>query len=495
MMTTQEHVDQVMLQAGQAFDQYRNIDGKRRAAFLQAIADGIQADAEIIAKLAQEESNLPEARIKGEVGRTTGQLRAFAELISAGHWVQATIDTGDTSRKPLPKPDLRKMLVPVGPIVVFGASNFPLAFSTAGGDTASALAAGCSVIVKSHPAHPRTSAKVAEVIKTAMTETGMPPFVFQHVEDSSIEVGQQLVRHPLTKGVAFTGSRQGGMALVEAAARRPEPIPVFAEMSSVNPIVLLPESMRTNKELPKLLAASVLQGVGQFCTNPGLILALRGEGLDRLLDELAVEIRNSVPSKMLHRGIARIYSTLKMIALEQPGVSVLAAAAEADDEAFGAATVAIVSASDFISNAHLSEEVFGPFSLVVRCENVKELIEVVKALPGQLTGSFFGTADEIQAYDALARELQKRCGRMIFNGVPTGVEVCKAMHHGGPFPATTDARFTSVGADAIYRFARPFSFQNAPESWLPLELQNENPLQILRCVDNEWTFSEVMVVN
>ncbi len=490
-----EHVDQIMLQAAQAFDQYRNIDGKRRSAFLHAIADGIQAGTEIIAKLAQEESNLPEARIKGEVGRTTGQLRAFADLIAAGHWVQATIDTGDASRKPLPKPDLRKMLVPVGPIVVFGASNFPLAFSTAGGDTASALAAGCSVVVKSHPAHPRTSAKVAEVIKMAMTESGMPPFVFQHIEDSSIEVGQQLVRHPLTKGVAFTGSRQGGMALFELAAQRPEPIPVFAEMGSVNPIVLLPECIRTNNELPKLLAASVLQGVGQFCTNPGLILALKGEGLDKLLDALAVEIRNSVPSKMLHRGIAKIYSALKMIAIEQPGVSVLAAAAEADDDAFGAAAIATVSASDFIGNTHLSEEVFGPFSLVVTCENVNELFEVVKVLPGQLTGSFFGTSDEITEYDALAKELQKRCGRMIFNGVPTGVEVCKAMHHGGPFPATTDARFTSVGTDAIYRFARPFSFQNAPESWLPPELQNENPLQILRCVDNEWTFSEVMVVN
>ena len=495
MKMNQEHVDQIMLQAAQAFDQYKNIDGKRRAAFLHAIADGIQAEGENIAKLAQEESNLPEARIKGEVGRTTGQLRAFAELISAGHWVQATIDTGDASRKPLPKPDLRKMLVPVGPIVVFGASNFPLAFSTAGGDTASALAAGCSVIVKSHPVHPRTSAKVAEVIKTAMTESGMPPFVFQHVEDSSIEVGQQLVRHPLTKGVAFTGSRHGGMALFDLAAQRTEPIPVFAEMGSVNPIVLLPESIRTNKELPKLLAASVLQGVGQFCTNPGLILALKGEGLDRLLDEFAAEIRNSVPCKMLHSGIAKNYLTLKKNATEQPGVSILAAVAEGEDDSFGAATVAIVSATDFISNTHLAEEVFGPFSLVVTCENAKELGEVIKVLPGQLTGSFFGTPDEIQAYDALAKELQKRCGRMIFNGVPTGVEVCKAMHHGGPFPATTDARFTSVGTDAIYRFARPFSFQNAPESWLPLELQNENPLQILRCVDNEWTFSEVMIVN
>ncbi|AYB34625.1 aldehyde dehydrogenase (NADP(+)) [Chryseolinea soli] len=488
-------VDQIMLHAAQAFDQYRHIDGKRRAAFLHAIADGIQTDTETIVKLAQEESNLPGARVQGEVGRTTGQLRAFAELISAGHWVQATIDNGDASRKPLPKPDLRKMLVPVGPIVVFGASNFPLAFSTAGGDTASALAAGCSVIVKSHPAHPRTSAKVAEVIKTAMIESGMPPFVFQHVEDSSIEVGQQLVRHPLTKGVAFTGSRQGGMALFELAAQRTEPIPVFAEMGSVNPIVLLPESIRTHKELPKLLAASVLQGVGQFCTNPGLILALKGEGLDKFLDEFAAEIRISVPAKMLHPGIAKNYSILKNNALGQPGVSVLAAVDEAGDASFGAATVAIVSARDFINNPHLSEEIFGPFSLVVMSENAKELDEIVKVLPGQLTGSFFGTPNEIQAYDALAKELQKRCGRMIFNGVPTGVEVCKAMHHGGPFPATTDARFTSVGTDAIYRFARPFSFQNAPESWLPPELQNENPLRILRCVDNEWTFSEVMVVN
>jgi len=490
-----ERIHQVMLQAELAFDTYGNIGGKKRAAFLHAIADGIQAGAEDIATIAQAESHLPEARIKGEIGRTTGQLRAFAELISDGHWMQATVDTGDAARKPLPKPDVRKVSLPLGPVVVFGASNFPLAFSTAGGDTASALAAGCSVIVKSHPAHPRTSARVAAIIDAAIVKSGMPQFVFQHIEDSSIETGQQLVRHPLTKAVAFTGSRQGGMALFDLAAQRPEPIPVFAEMGSVNPVVLLPASVRTQPDLPKLLAASVVQGVGQFCTNPGLMLVLKGEGLDRFLDEFSDAIANSAPGKMLHAGIAKHYAALKKHTLAQPGVSTLSAATGTGDDTFGVPTVALVSAPDFASNPNLHEEVFGPFSLVVVCENIEELRVAVKALPGQLTSSIFGSENEIHEYSAVVNDLQKRCGRMIFNGVPTGVEVCKAMHHGGPFPSTTDARFTSVGTDAIYRFVRPFCFQNAPGSLLPPALQNENPLGILRCVDNVWTLAEVAIVN
>ncbi|MBL0739831.1 aldehyde dehydrogenase (NADP(+)) [Chryseolinea lacunae] len=492
---SETNVNEVLQHAAQAFDQYRNVSGKQRAAFLRAIAEGLEADAETIVQLAQEETNLPEARIKGEVGRTTGQLRAIAALVAAGHWVQATIDNGDASRKPLPKPDLRKLLVPVGPVVVFGASNFPLAFSTAGGDTASALAAGCSVVVKSHPAHPKTSARVAGVIDAAIGKCDMPEFVFQHVEDSSIEVGQRLVSHPLTKAVAFTGSRQGGMALFGLASQRPEPIPVFAEMGSVNPMVVLPESIATNETLPKLLAASVLQGVGQFCTNPGLILVMECEGLKRFLDEFAAEIGNSVPCKMLHSGIASNYSTLKKKALAQAGVSILSAVAEANDDTSGAATVAVVNAVDFVSNPQLQEEVFGPFSLIVTCNNVAELGEAINVLSGQLTSSFFGSAIEIAKYSEIVNALQQRCGRMIFNGVPTGVEVCKAMHHGGPFPSTTDSRFTSVGNDAIYRFVRPFSFQNAPEALLPPELQNENPLEILRCVDNEWTVEPVLVLN
>ncbi|MBT1685970.1 aldehyde dehydrogenase (NADP(+)) [Dawidia soli] len=487
----QQQIDTILQQAAAAFDRYRWVTGAGKAAFLFKIADDIAAITDELVALAQAETNLPEARLRGEIGRTTNQLREFSALVDQGTWVQATIDTALPERKPLPKPDLRKMQVPIGPVVVFGASNFPFAFSTAGGDTASALAAGCSVIVKSHPAHPRTSARVAAVIGAAVNATGMPQHVFQHIEDSSIEVGQQLVRHPLTQAVAFTGSQQGGMALYHLAAQRPNPIPVFAEMGSVNPVIVLPEIMKTHAALPATLAASIVQGVGQFCTNPGLLFALRGDGLGNFLTALGNAIHGSAPAKMLHPGIARNYSIKKAHATAQAGVSVVATAMDTDDDTQGVPAVARVHARDFIRNPALHEEVFGPFSLVVTCDNADELGDALAALPGQLTTSLFGTADELKHYTNLVLALQKQCGRMIFNGVPTGVEVCKAMQHGGPFPATTDARFTSVGTDALYRFVRPFCYQDAPEALLPAELRNANPLQILRCVNNRWTTDDV----
>ena len=493
-MMGQQQLDDVLQQAAQAFDIYRAVGGARKAAFLEAIAAGIEAIADELVSLAQAETHLPEARLRGEIGRTTGQLRAFATLVTEGHWVQATIDTARPERKPLPKPDLRKMLVPLGPVVVFGASNFPFAFSTAGGDTASALAAGCSVIVKSHPAHPRTSARVAAVITAVARATGMPPHVFQHIEDSSIEVGQQLVTHPLTRAVAFTGSQQGGMALYHLAAQRPDPIPVFAEMGSVNPVVVLPEILKTNMALPTILAASIVQGVGQFCTNPGLLFILRSDGLGGFLTALGDAIHSSAPGTMLHTGIAKNYSIKKANATAQAGVSVLGTAMDANDDTQGVPTVARVHARHFIRNPALHEEVFGPFSLVVTCDSIDELRQALAALPGQLTISLFGTIAELEHQAGLVAALQKWCGRMIFNGVPTGVEVCKAMQHGGPFPATTDARFTSVGTDALYRFVRPFSYQDAPEALLPPALRNDNPQQILRCIDNKWTIEPVLIV-
>jgi 2,5-dioxopentanoate dehydrogenase len=486
-------IDEILQQAVESFEVYRRVDGKARAKFLRTIAEEIDVIHESLVIMATQESNLPEPRIKGEIGRTTGQLRSFATLVSEGHWVQATIDVGDAQRKPLPKPDLRKMNFPIGPVVVFGASNFPLAFSTAGGDTASALAAGCSVIVKSHPAHPITSKLVAAAIKKSIERCDMPPFVCQHVEDSSIEAGQKLVAHPSTKAVAFTGSYQGGKALFDLAANRKEPIPVFAEMGSINPVVVLPSAIVENTTLAETLALSVLQGVGQFCTNPGLIITVACEGLNDFMNAFSSNIEKSLPAKMLHSGIAAHYHRGKLHHLSQAGVSSLAIVPEGEVEGTGAPALAMVNAVDFIANPSLSEEVFGPFSLVVKCKDKSEMIQVVQVLQGQLTTSVFGSSAEIGSHSDLVSALQQRCGRIIFNNVPTGVEVCKAMHHGGPFPATTDSRFTSVGNDAIYRFVRPISFQNAPPAILPPELQNDNPLNILRCVNNVWTSDKVTI--
>jgi alpha-ketoglutaric semialdehyde dehydrogenase len=487
------NTDRLLHQAQLAFEQYRNKSGKEKSIFLKTIASEIETITEAIVVIAQQESSLPEGRIRGEIVRTTGQLRSFAALVEKGDWIQPTIDTGDTARKPLPKPDLRKMYFPVGPVVVFGASNFPLAFSTAGGDTASALAAGCSVIVKSHPAHPLTSKLVANAISKSIAACNMPEFVFQHLEDPTIEAGQDLVQYPLTKGVAFTGSFQGGKALFDLAAKRREPIPVFAEMGSINPVLVLPDYLDKSKDLPETLAASVLQGVGQFCTNPGLILTLECGGLQSFLDEFGKLITKSVPAKMLHRGIADSYKKRKSASLAQQHVSILAEVEEGE-EGTGAGAVATVTASEFILNSVLHEEIFGPFSLVVRCKNADELRDVIKHLSGQLTASVFGTLKDQTEYADIIRSLQQLAGRLIFGNVPTGVEVVKAMHHGGPYPATTDARFTSVGNDAIYRFVRPVCYQNAPDEFLPAELLNENPLNVLRCVNNEWTRDKIKTI-
>ena len=485
-MSNVSGITAVMQKAEEVFGAYKKVSAAGRAALLRTIASQIDALGDTLIQTASAETHLPEARIKNEKGRTMNQLNAFAQLLESGDWVEASIDTADPERKPAPKPDLRKMLFPLGPVVVFGASNFPLAFSTAGGDTASALAAGCPVVVKSHPAHPRTSALVASAIQQAIAVCKLPANLFQHVDDSSIEAGQQLVQHPVTKAVAFTGSYQGGKALFDLANKRPEPIPVFAEMGSVNPLVVLPEAIKTNKDIPSMVASSITLGVGQFCTNPGLLLVLEHEGLPLFLEELAQKISQASPAKMLHKGIAVNYSHRKKESLVQSGVTTLAEVAVAEEEA-GSPALAAVSAHDFLANEVLKEEVFGPYSLIVKCKDKAELLAVVSSLRGQLTATVFGGKDELKNYTAITEALHQRCGRLIFNGVPTGVEVCKSMQHGGPFPATTDSRFTSVGVDAIYRFVRPVSYQDFPDDLLPLELRNQNTLNILRCVNGTWT--------
>ncbi len=482
-----EIVDEVLNKAQVAFLSYKNFSGKKKAAFLRAIADEIEALGKELVDTAMRETNLPEARISNERGRTTGHCRMFADLVEEGSWVDARVDTALPNRMPAPKPDMRKMLVPIGPVIVFGASNFPLAYSTAGGDTASALAAGCPVIVKAHPAHLETSKLVASAIDKAASKTGMPSGVFQHVHGEGFEIGQALVKHPFTKAVGFTGSLAGGKALFDLANQRPEPIPVFAEMSSINPVILLPDTLsRDAAKTATMLAGSITLGVGQFCTNPGLIIAIDNEALQSFIATLSTEIQKVLPGTMLHQGISSNYTKRLNQTLEQKGVNVEAQSATKGSTAQGAPLIASVTAEAFLKNPTLSEEVFGPFSLIVKCKDINELHAVIVKGHGQLTSTIVGDEAEVAKYKALLNILVEKAGRLIINGVPTGVEVCPSQMHGGPFPSTTDSRFTAVGTDAIKRFARPVAFQNFPESLLPEELKTENPLGIWRMFNGEF---------
>jgi NADP-dependent aldehyde dehydrogenase len=485
--TTISQVNEALNESHLAFLSYKNFSGKKKAEFLRAIADEIEALGDDLVRTAMRETNLPEARIVNERSRTTGHCRMFAGLVEEGSWVEARIDTALPDRMPAPKPDIRKMLVPVGPVVVFGAANFPLAYSTAGGDTASALAAGCTVIVKAHPAHAETSTLVAGAIKQAMEKTGMPKGVFQHVYGAAFEVGQALVKHPLTKAVGFTGSLTGGKALFDIANQRPEPIPVFAEMSSINPVILLPDTLARDAEsVAAKLAGSITLGVGQFCTNPGLIIAMEGEGLERFVKNLSAEIQKTLPGTMLHQGIADNYSRKLTKALAQKGVKVEAQSSTDASAIQGRPVVASAPAEEFCKNPALAEEVFGPFSLIIRCQNLDELHRVVNRLSGQLTTTLIADEAELAKHKNLLNTVIEKAGRIILNGVPTGVEVCPSMMHGGPFPATTDSRFTAVGTDAVKRFARPVAFQNFSDALLPDELKEANPLGIWRMRNGTW---------
>lgn len=489
---TQEEVDQAAQLAASAFKTYSKLSGSKKAEFLRAIADEIEALGDDLLEVYSSESGLPNGRAIGERGRTLGQLRAFANHVEEGNWVDASIDTAIPDRKPLPKVDLRKMNVALGPVAVFGASNFPFAFSTAGGDTAAALAAGCPVIVKSHPMHAATGEMVSSAVIKAAEKTGMPNGVFSNLNSSGIEVGQALVQHSKVKAVGFTGSIRGGRALYDLAAQRKEPIPVFAEMGSINPVIMLPKALDNRAEaLAKTYAGSITLGTGQFCTNPGLILGIKSAGLTSFVNTLAEEIIKVEPSCMLHPNIAGAYETNKTNALSQSGLKVLAGY---DDEVLpnhARQVVTTVEGDTFLNNPTLHHEVFGPFSLVVQCENESQLEHIIANLEGQLTGTVISDDNEIADYSGVVSALQDRVGRIIFNGVPTGVEVCPSMLHGGPYPASTDSRFTAVGVDSIKRFVRPFSFQAWPNELLPDELKNENPLGISRLVNNKQTKAEL----
>lgn len=477
-------VDQAANAARQAFAVTRSLSGAAKAAFLRAIADGLDAERTAIAEQAQRETALPLPRLEGEVGRTSGQLRLFAALVEEGSWVDARIDHADAERKPAPKPDLRSMLRPLGPVAVFGASNFPLAFSVAGGDTAAALAAGCPVLVKAHPAHPATSAMVGRIISRAAGETGMPDAIFTLLFDSGYEVGLAMVRHPAVKAVAFTGSRQGGCALMKAASERPEPIPVFAEMSSINPIVITLGALYERSEaLAGGLQTSITLGVGQFCTNPGLILLPEGEAGDLLVEELSARLRQTPPGTMLTEGILQAYEQGVGRLVDTAGVKSHVCPVSGADTA-GAALFE-TTASALAANPALTHEVFGPSSLIVRYRDAAELRGVLENLEGQLTATLHATEAEIGENLDLLDLMQTRAGRVILNGYPTGVEVAPAMVHGGPFPATSDGQSSSVGTRAIMRFVRPVCYQDFPAAALPLELQEENPLGIARLVDGK----------
>ena len=488
---TAGEIDMIMQQAWKAFHEYRNYSLKQRADFMRAIALELEDAGDTLIQTAMSETNLPAVRLNGERARTIYQLTTYAAACENGEWLEARIDTANPAKTP-PKPDIRKMLIPLGPVVVFGASNFPFAYSTAGGDTACALAAGCPVIVKGHPAHAKTSQLVADAIIHAAEKCNMPKGIFAHVHGTGFEVGKTLVTHNYTKAVGFTGSYIGGKQLFDWANQRKEPIPVFSEMGSINPVFLLPEKMKQSaSDVAKQYAGSITLGVGQFCTNPGLIVGIDGDDLNVFIKVLGEEIKKVSPGTMLHPGISKAYTEKRKSALLQNEVETIAVSETAAVENQGSPTVASASGKAFLNNPVLHQEVFGPYSLVIRCSDMHEMTEVAIHLEGQLTSTLMATENDIQSSNDLVEAVKNICGRFVLNGVPTGVEVCLSMHHGGPFPATTDSRFTSVGADGIKRFARPLSFQNWSNILLPDELKNENPLGIWRTINNELTKDKV----
>jgi len=458
---------------------FRPSGAKERATFLRRIAEQIEMLGDELIQVCHEESKLTVDRLRGERVRTINQLVMFADLIEEGSWVDARIDTAQPDRKPIPKPDLRRMLIPLGPVAVFSASNFPLAFSVAGGDTASAFAAGCPVVVKGHPAHPRTSALVGDAISRAVTDTGMPQAIFYLITDPSIEAGTDLVTNPVIRAVGFTGSTQAGRNLFNLAAARPDPIPVFAEMSSLNPVLILPGALRQRRaEIVKGLTGSVTLGVGQFCTKPGVVLGLRGSDFEEFTSALGEALAKVEAAPMLYPGIEERLK--KSLQKTQPYIRISQAA-----------HLLVAKAKEFRENHLLQEEIFGPATLLVECENEADVLKTIDSLPGQLTATVHLTQDEEESSRAFLEAFTEKAGRVLLNGYPTGVEVCPSMQHGGPYPATTDSRFTSVGTAAILRFARPVCFQNFAAKLLPAELQNVNKLRIWRQINGQFTKDDV----
>lgn len=476
--------------ANEAFATYRAQPAAERAKLLETIATEIEALGDALLQRGSAETGLPLARLTGERGRTCAQLRLFAQVVREGSWVDARIDPALPDRQPLPRPDLRRMLIPLGPVVVFGSSNFPLAFSVAGGDTASALAAGCPVVVKAHRAHPGTAEMVGGAVSRAVQACGLPAGVFSLIHGGGSTVGIAMVKHPATTAVGFTGSHTAGRALFDAASSRKHPIPVFAEMSSLNPVFLLPGAVKERgAALAQGLLGSFTLGVGQFCTKPGLVFAVRGPETDAFLQKFAEGVKGAACGTMLTSGIRDAFEENRNKITSVPEVKPVASGTASADKAKteGQPSVATTTVRNFLKQHDLAIEAFGPFTLVVLADSVADFSAVAKALEGQLTATVHLSAADAAEAKSLLGLLEQKAGRVLVNGFPTGVEVCPAMNHGGPYPATTDVRFTSVGTAAMLRFARPICYQGLSDDMLPAELKNANPLGLMRLVNGKLT--------
>jgi alpha-ketoglutaric semialdehyde dehydrogenase len=482
-------VGRAMDLAASAAPEMAQMAAERIAGFLNIVREEILALGDELIETADRETALGRERLRGERDRTANQIKLFADIVRDGSWVDARIDTALPDRKPLPRPDIRRMLQPIGPVVVFGASNFPLAFSVAGGDTVSAFAAGNPVVVKAHPAHPATSELVGTSIANAAKKSGMPQGAFSLLHSFSPEGSIALVTHPKTAAVGFTGSQRAGRALFDAAAKRPSPIPVFAEMGSVNPLFILRDALKKNADaIAEGLYRSVLLGVGQFCTCPGLVFVPQAEGFQTFLDRLTALFQDGQPGTMLNSAIRKNYTEKLQETSEIDGVQAFLSKREGDAQRTeGQPALLVTGSGKWLKTKQLHQEIFGPATAVVLCASEEELQRCAEALEGSLTATIQGTPGDLANHRSLVEILSTKAGRLIFNGYPTGVEVGYAMHHGGPYPATTDAKFTSVGAAAIYRFARPICYQNFPEALLPPELQDANPRNIWRTVDGRLT--------
>lgn len=482
---TADEVDAAARAAAGAFQSFRSLSAARRAEFLDAIADEIDALGDDFVALVTQETALPSGRIQGERGRTSGQMRLFAKVLRRGDFYGARIDSALPDRQPLPRPDLRQYRTALGPVAVFGASNFPLAFSTAGGDTASALAAGCPVVVKAHSGHMATAELVAAAIIRAAEKTSMPAGVFNMIYGNG--VGADLVKHPEIKAVGFTGSLKGGRALCDMAASRAQPIPVFAEMSSINPMLLLPKALEVRGDkIASELTGSVNMGCGQFCTSPGLIIGVSSPDFEQFVQQFAAQMNEQPAQTMLNAGTLKSYAKGLELLNGHSGITHLAGRAQTGNQAnpqLFKADVSLLLEGDEL----LQEEVFGPTTIVIEVADKAQLLEAVNSLQGQLTATLLAEPEDLQAFSSIIPVLEEKAGRLLLNGYPTGVEVCDSMVHGGPYPATSDARGTSVGTLAIDRFLRPVCYQNYPDAFLPDALKNANPLGIMRLVNGTST--------
>ena len=484
---TAEEVEVAVRLAAEAFDVYRRVSGRDRGAFLRKIAEKIEAIAGEVVERAMQETALPQARLQGETARTCGQLRLFAQVAEEGSWVNARMDRADPNRKPAPKPDIRSMLRPLGPVVVFGASNFPLAFSVAGGDTASALAGGNTVIVKAHAAHPGTSELVGRVVQESVRECGLPEGVFSLLFGSGSQIGTALMKHPLVKAGGFTGSRAAGRTLMDVAASRPEPIPFYAEMSSTNPVFVLPGVLRERAEsIAAGLHASFTLGAGQFCTKPGMVFVPQGSDADSFAGKLRELIAASAPFHLLTKMIHSSYDSAIAARKTDAAVKLVAEGPQAAADAGFAVSSAVfeTDAPSFLGS-DLDAEIFGPATLLVRHSSLEQVLEIARSLEGHLTATIHGTEKDLREFADLVAILETKVGRLVFNGFPTGVEVTHAMVHGGPYPSTSDGRSTSVGSQAIFRFTRLVCYQGFPNNALPDELKDGNPLGIWRMIDGQ----------